>query len=115
MVYEPQKLEVVQAKAGDRVDGVVTQIQEGTLKDFLSPDQLEKWTNCKPEDPAICVVVSLADGKGEKSQLFRLPTDNVVSPRSNLAKWKKSYGEFPTVEQKVFLLYNTEGFLNFVL
>lgn len=107
MTYNPEEFKTVQA--GDRIDGEVTEIQDGMLSDFLTPEQLKKWQHSDPRDPSIQVTVTFGNGYVRK-KLMSLPQGNLVSPGSSIGKWNKKYGAYPYVGQKVYAIADAEGF-----
>lgn len=110
MKYNPEELQTqITPKAGNRVKAHVTSIQQGTLGDFIPPELLKSWDGSQPDDPAIEVTIHTVDGY-QKRRVLKYPTNNMVSPKSNLAKWKKVYGGYPHIGQEIELVADEEGF-----
>lgn len=110
MTYNPEELQAqLTPKTGTRVKGKVTKIGKGTLGDFIQPDLLKTWEGSQPDDPAIEVTIITSDGY-EKRRVLKYPTNNMVSPKSNLAKWKKVYGGYPAEGQEIELVADENGF-----
>ena len=109
-------IEVEPAKPGDKADAVVIDIRKGNLGEFLSPEALEKWRG-EPTQPCIQVVVEgEAQGfKVRESRLLTLPVDKKIRRNSNLYKWKKLFGGYPFIGQKVFLIADSEGYFKLTL
>lgn len=108
--------EVEPAKPGDKVEAVVVDILKGKLGEFLNPEQLEKWRG-DPSQPCIQVVV---EGKAQgyvvrESRILTLPQDKKIRKNSNLYKWKKLFGDYPSVGQRVFLIADSEGYFRLTL
>lgn len=113
MVYDPKKFkEIEMPKIGTSIKGKVTDLNEGILRDFLSPDILEKWDKSDPESKQLEVVILLENGQTRK-KLVALPDDGQVFPSSNMGKWKKTFGAYPHIGQEVFLIVDAEGFPQF--
>jgi hypothetical protein len=100
------------------LDGVITKVEDGHVKDFVL--NTEKWlgdlngpginVTCETnyEDKPITSVKVFpyregADGKTE------------YATGSNLAKFRGKYGKLPEVGDKVKLISNSKGFLNIKL
>lgn len=114
MTYNPDVLQTKQLpKAGDRVDAEITEINSGKIGDFVDKDVLEKWRNADAESPAV-EIVAKAEGFSRRKAM-NMPADGQVHPQSNLAKWKKHYGDYPRVGQKIYLIADEEGFYQFAV
>jgi len=111
-----QYKEAEPAKPGDKADAVVVSVVKGKLADFLSSEALQKW-NADPGQPAVQVTVEgEAQGfKVRESKILTLPNDGIIRKNSNLYKWKKLFGDYPHVGQKVFLIANSEGYFKLTL
>lgn len=115
MNYNPEALKAqVQPKEGDRVSGRITKIEKGVIIDFVKPEVAALWKDTEPDDFAIQVTVEASNGSFLKRRVFKYPADNMVSPRSNLAKWKKIYGQYPFEGQLVELVADDEGYYQFL-
>lgn len=113
-MYDPKKYKDKKLpRAGDRIDAVVTDIRSGKLSDFVTAEILSTW-KCDPKANAIEVSAKLDDGYVRKRTII-VPSDDQVHPKSNIAKWKKTYGKYPEVDQKIFLVADDEGYYQFPL
>ncbi len=116
-MYNPDKSEEKSALPEDTIfDGVITNITDGSVKDFVT--NLEKWKD--PESLAINVDVETKhENKSYKfSEIFTYRNDKdttIYGPRSKIGKYNKKYGSLPKVGQQVKVLTNTEGFLRLKL
>lgn len=112
-IYDPNAMtEKPLPKVGDKVEGSVTDIKSGRLGDLIPADVLAKWENADPEAPAIEIVAQLDDGSIRR-RTVQIPSDDKVHPQSNLAKWRKAYGAYPSVGQRIYLLADAQGFYQF--
>jgi hypothetical protein len=115
MTYEPDKfVERKSARSGERVDAVVVDIKSGKLSDFISIDTLKTWKNADPNAAAIEIIAETKDGLKRK-RTVPTPKDNSIHPKSNLAAWRKIYGDYPKVNQKIFLVADVDGWFQFAL
>lgn len=115
MTYEPEKLKEVELpKVGTQIKGVVSELTEGKLKEFLSAEVLEKWDKSNPDSNQLEVIVELENGQIRK-KLIAMPEGVDVFPNSNMGKWKKTFGAYPHKGQEVFLIVDSEGFPQFKL
>lgn len=108
--------EVEPARQGERADGVVVSVERGVLKDFVDKELLDKWFS-SPSQEVICVLV---EGKFQgvsvrDRKILTLPSDKGIRKNSNLYKWKRLFGSYPFVGQKVFLVADAEGFFRLTL
>lgn len=114
-LYDPNALvERPMPKVGDRMEATITDIKSDKLGNLIPPEILVKWESGDANAPAIEIVAECSDG-AIRRRTIQLPVDNQVHPNSNLAKWRNSYGSFPSVGQKVFLLADTKGFYQFLV
>ena len=115
-LYQPELLELgTLPKPGDRKEAVITSIECDKLKNFLTKEVLEKSWPTESWDRTYLQITCQYDGGVDKSILMGKPKGTSVSPRSKLAKWKKAYGDWPTVGQKVYLLADGNGYYQFHL
>ena len=108
MTYGEKKYTVI--KAGTQQQGIVTEIAEGQVKDFVAEEYHEKWTNLEAE--AIEITAEFEDGSKLK-HLIALPDGESASMGSKMGQWIKAYGEQPAVEQEVYVTANAEGYFQF--
>ena len=101
---------------GDKAEGVVIDIRRGKIKELLPEEVLEKWRS-DPEQEAIEVIVEYAWSgmHWQKRKILTLPTGEVISKKSNLYKWKKAFGDYPKIGQRVFLIADSEGYFQLKL
>jgi len=114
MAYNPSGWteKEVENKAGDIVDGVVTDIDDGTLGKFVKNwETFDKSGKSKPSQPAILVKT---DAKGA-SLMIALPEGKEFHPRSKMAQYVRTYKKPPFVGQKVKAMSDENGFYNLVL
>jgi len=103
-------------KAGEKAETKVKEVKEGKQSDFRSEkyfeniegsaEQIEKIKN----GSAIEVVC-----ENGASLVINLPDSKVISPKSKLGAWKKTYGDFPSVGQEVTSKTDENGFQRIVL
>jgi hypothetical protein len=115
MNYNPDVLQAkVMPKPGERTNATITEIKTGKLGEFVDKDVLSTWKNADPESPVIEISASIGDSMTRK-KIIHVPPSGQVHPLSNLAKWKKTYGDYPRQGQQVFLVADEEGFYQFVV
>lgn len=103
-------------KPGDKAEGVVIDLRKGKIKELLPEEVLEKWKT-DPEVEAVEVVIEY-EWNGmhwTKKKLLTLPQGDVISKKSNLYKWKKTFGDYPRIGQRVFLIADSEGYFQIKL
>lgn len=114
-IYQPELLELGElVKPGARKEGVVTNIVLGKLTEFIDQSHIDKWPEDKRNDLYLNITCEY-DGGTQKSVLISKPKGFTVNPRSKLAKWKKMYGDWPQIGQKVYLLADGDGYFQFHL
>lgn len=113
-----------EAKPGIREETTVKSLKEGKQEDFRMDgywENVKQKNNESDEDfaqrvtdakksPALNVVC--ANGA---NMVINLPSGETISPRSNLAKWKNTYGDYPQEGQKVTTKTDENGFPKVVL
>jgi len=103
-----------EANVGDITEGVVTEIEEGTLGGFVkSWEKFDSSGESKKDQPAIMVKTS---AKGA-SLMIALPPNGVKEyhTRSKMAQYVRTYKKPPFVGQKVKAMCNEDGFYNLIL
>ena len=84
---------------------------------FRSEKYFENITDASPEQideiKKSDAIQVLTDNGAEL--VINLPVSNRISPRSKLALYKKTYGDFPKVNQKVTTKTDDNGFFRIVL
>lgn len=108
--------EYEEVKAGEKADSKVTEVNEGKQSDFRTDAYFDKIEGSKEEIEKIKEASALhviCDNSAE--MVINLPASKRVSPRSKLALYKKTYGDFPKVGQKVQTKTDDNGFFRIVL
>jgi hypothetical protein len=111
--YDPQNAKEKPTLPADSVlDGVIYQIEDGLVRDFVA--KTEKWTG-DINSPAINVIIEvMVESVSIKiAQLFTYETDGnqtVFSQNSNLGRFKHKYGSLPSVGNKVKVQTDGKGF-----
>lgn len=95
-----------------KMSAVVKDVKNGTLGELVTPTALAKWKNADESAPAIEIVAELSDGSLRR-RVIQLPLENDIHPSSNLAQWKKIFGGYPKVGQKIELTADEKGFYQF--
>lgn len=114
MTYNPEALKAQAVpKTGDRVHATVKRIEKGVMSDFINPDVLSRWEGESHDQAAIKITLETTNGF-TKNKVMSYPENNMVSPKSNLAKWKKVYGNYPFEGQVVELVADDEGYYQFL-
>jgi hypothetical protein len=114
MTYNPTEYtEGIAPKPGDRIDGTITDIETGNLGTFIAPEVAAKWKSFNAQARAIKVTMTNAENR-QFQKVITLPADpKNVPARSRFGKWKKYYGAWPTIGQKVWVLANADGYFDF--
>lgn len=112
MAYTPEKyVEVETPKPGTMEKTVIKLVEEGTIGQFVKDfDKYNKEGNSSPEDPAILVTCENGANK-----MFTLPKEGKVSKRSNLGRFKSTYGSYPKEGLEVNTIADEGGFFNIVM
>lgn len=109
-MYNPERYKEKELLAeGTEVKAIVEEIQVGKLTDFVQ--NIENW-KAEPTAQAILIRARATDGQ-VRSRTMLLPEDDEIHPQSNLAKWRKKYGDFPKEGQEIVLVADKDGFLQF--
>tara|TARA_Y100000310_G_C20396323_1_gene675265 strand:+ start:225 stop:566 length:342 start_codon:yes stop_codon:yes gene_type:complete len=96
-------------KSGDRESSEIIEIVEGKLGDFKSVNYF-KNNPSMAEESAIRLICE----NGAKLDI-RLPGNYVITPQSNLTKFKRKYAEFPRVGLTVETVVDEQGFIKVIL
>ena len=102
-------------KAGLKTETQVKEITEGTQEQFRTAnyfDSFQDKTKIEVAKKQKAIKVLCENGA---TKVISLPMDKVVRPKSELFLWKKTYGEYPKVGQKVTSKIDENGFQNIVL
>lgn len=110
---EAETAEKDTSSKGRMVETEVTQILEGRVRDFVR--DFEKYKRgskgkASMDDPAIRVITSF-----KAALMITLPKDNIVTQKSFLGRWKRTYGDYPKVGQKVKAICNNRGYYDIYL
>ncbi len=98
------------------VDGVVKEVKDGKVKDFVK--NLAKWNNPEQQVIQVCMNVLHNDRDFSFDMIFSYSEKDgqtVYSPNSALGKYKKKYNKLPEVGDQVKAMTNSEGFLRLKL
>lgn len=115
MAYNPDKAkETPVLPAGERTEGVVINVEDGTGRIFVRPEVQHKWKGSL-DDPAIRVHF---EGKYNEQKIICQEIFNYIStsegieykPNSKLASFLKAYGSLPKTGVKVKLDSDGKGF-----
>ena len=118
MGYNPQNAKEQATMPADTiVEGAITHIQDGIVKDMVS--NLKDWKG-DTNSPAIEITVEVKYDKKvfNFNQLFPYTDKDgqtIFSGRSNLGKYKKKYDKLPEVGDIVKGISNSDGFLKLKL
>ena len=114
MTYNPENAEERRGLPPDVVfDGAITNIQDGTVKDFVDAKYIDKWKDA--DSPAIHVELQVTyegmtyDGN-EIFTFQNVKGKTVYGNRSNMAKFVKKYGSMPEAGVKIKAMANKDGF-----
>lgn len=118
-MYNAEKHEEIKTlEAGILVEGVITQLKDGTPKDFVSEKGLEKWDK---QDKLVIEIVAECkhDAKSHTDKkIFSYSTNEegatTYSTRSNLGQYQKYYKKLPCVGDKVQMKTDGDGFFKLV-
>ena len=104
-------------KAGEKADTKVSEVKEGKQKDFRSDKYFENIQDASAEQiekikESAAIQVVTENGA---ELVINLPGNNRISPKSKLAMYKKTYGDFPKAGQKVQTKTDDNGFFRIVL
>ena len=105
-----------EVKAGARQQTKVASVTEGTQEDFRSERYWEHIEDT-PDNIAKMKVQPAIEVKtyNGASMVLNMPLANLISPKSNLAAWKRTYGAYPFVGQEVSTKVDEKGFNRVVL
>ena len=105
-----------EVKAGEKAETKVTEVNEGKQEDFRSDkyfDNIEGSPNEIKKIKESAAIQIVTDNGAEL--VINLPANNRISPKSKLAMYKKTYGDFPKAGQKVQTKTDDNGFFRIVL
>lgn len=110
MAYDPNAYK--EKEVQPTVKATVSEIKEGILSEFVDEQSLAKWKNADPAAPAIHIIAETEDGVIRR-RTISLPEENEIHPSSNLAAWKRAYGDYPHVGQAIELDADEQGWYQF--
>lgn len=117
--YNPNNTEVVEGlKAGIMVDGIITTITDGIVKDFVDKEHLDKWK--RPEQRCIKIIAEcIYQEKTYNDEIlftYNLTDGKTTfSSRSNLGKFNSYYKSTPKSSNKIQMKTNAKGFFKLVI
>lgn len=105
-----------ETKVGEKTKTSVIEIHEGIEEDFRSPNFWEKIDATKDEIERLkkTAAIEILTANGAR-MVIRLPADDKIRPNSNIALWKKTYGDYPEEGQDVYTKTDENGFERVVL
>jgi hypothetical protein len=118
MAYNATNAKEIETLPADEVlQGIITNISDGKVKDFVK--NTENWKG-DINGPAIeaNIEVTYNGNKYDFNQLFTYSEENgktAFSPLSNLGKYSKKYGKLPEVGDQVKCMTKADGFLKLKL
>jgi len=105
-----------EVKAGEKAQTKVTEVNEGKQESFRTDKYFENIEGSAEEIKKIrdssAIQVKTANGA---ELVINLPANNRISPKSKLAMYKKTYGDFPKVGQTVATKTDDNGFFRIIL
>lgn len=107
-------------KPGDKEATKVTEVNKGEAGEFRTDkywDKVQDKNDASDEEIEKLKKKPAIEVKTENgaSIVINLPDDKKIRPGSNLGLWKKTYGEFPKVDQEVNTKVDDNGFNRIVL
>jgi len=97
------------------LDGVIINITDGKVRDFINPKALNKWEGNK-EGCAIALDIEVKDNDHivKIEQVFTYMEDEqgntMYTPKSNLGKYKTKYSKLPEAGDQIKIITNGDGF-----
>lgn len=105
-----------EVKAGEKSDTKVSEVKEGKQSDFRSDAYFDNIEGSKEEIDKIkessAILVKCENGA---EMVINLPASKVISPKSKLGMWKRTYNDFPIIGQEVTTKVDENGFQRVVL
>jgi hypothetical protein len=113
MTYNPDVMKIgPTVEEGTRIPGVVIDIKEGKLSEFVSGEITSKWKDADPQQPVINVTME-ATHEGNtfrRSQTINLPMGTNCHAKSKMARWIKINKGAPKVGQKIEMMADQNGY-----
>lgn len=113
--YMPDQYE--ELKVGTKEETAITGIKQGPASEFRTEAYWENIKDATPEEIEEAknrAAIEVRTDNGARL-VINLPESNTVSPASNLALFKKTYGKYPEKGQKVTTKVDENGFRRIVL
>ena len=101
------------AKEGEEAETIISEIQEGTLGELKTENYFKEVEN--PEEVKKQKAIRIICENGAKRD-FALPSGgNIISPRSSLGKFHRTYRNFPKVGVHVRTEVDKNGYPQIIL
>lgn len=95
--------------AGDTKQAKIVEIKLGKLADFKSENYFKKLKRGTPEEVKAQLCMQVRTENNVIAE-FILPADKVIPPKSDLGRFKKTYGSLPVVGLTVTTIMDAEGY-----
>ena len=102
-------------KEGTKEETTVTKMNEGIQEDFRTDkywESFEDKSKIKEAKKQPCLELETENGS---RMVMTLPSGKAIHPKSNLAKFKKTYGKYPEIGMKVTTKLDENGFQRVVI
>ena len=104
-----------EVKEGDREDTLVKEILEGKAKEFFGDKYFEGIKKAEDRLKAMeSLAVKIVCENGADLSIM-LPYNKIFGPKSKFTLWKKTYGSYPAIGQKVSTKVDSKGYRRIVL
>jgi len=105
-----------EVKAGEKASTKVAEVKQGKQEEFRTEKYFDNIEGSREEIDKIkassAILVKCENGA---EMVINLPASKVISPKSKLGMWKRTYNAFPTVGQEVTTKVDENGFQRIVL
>lgn len=94
-------------------NGVIIEIQDGTVQDFVAPAALEKFNNKDSKAINLIVEVMMGDQRKLINQFYTYIDDDGITKytsNSNLGKYVSKYDKAPEVGDQVKVISDERGY-----
>lgn len=105
-----------EVKAGEKTDTKVSEVKQGKQSDFRTEKYFDNIEGSREEIEKIkesSALLVRCDNGAE--MVINLPASKIISPKSKLGQWKRTYNNFPVVGQKVTTKTDENGFQRIIL
>lgn len=109
-MYDSNQLK--EAQVGVKTRTKITEIKEGTQEELRHPKYWEGAKDAEKFKKLKAIHVFTENGA---NMIINLPLDNSVKKKSNLAKWKRTYGSYPDLGQEIDTRTDENGYPQIVL